>query len=90
MDWFVQFHQAGADHLIRVKTPEEAIELACRLLDDGRDVWAIGTGSLTDTIAKDQIARIYQIWLRAKPHTRWRGVEIQTSQNSSQIDPPRP
>jgi len=67
MDWFVQYHQAGADHLIRVKTPEEAIELACRLLDDGRDVWAIGTGSLTDTIAKDQIARIYEIWLRAKP-----------------------
>ena len=67
MDWFVQYHKSGADHLIRAKTPEEAIELACRLLDEGCDVWGIGTGPLTDSIAKDQIARIYQIWLKARP-----------------------
>jgi len=67
MTWFVQYHQSGTDHLIRAKTPEEAIETACHLIDDGCEVWAIGTGPLTDTIAKDQIARIYEIWVRARP-----------------------
>jgi len=66
MTWFVQYQKSGTDHLIRANTPEEAIESACRLLDEGCDVLGIGTGPLTDSIAKDQIARIYEIWVRAK------------------------
>ena len=37
---------------------------------DGEDVYGIGSGSLADTITKDQISRIYAIWVRAKPRSR--------------------
>ena len=47
-------------------TPESAIETACHLIDEGSDVFGIGTGPLTDTIAGNQIARIYAIWAREK------------------------
>jgi len=67
MAWFVQYEHAGTDHIVREKTPELAIETACRLIDDGCDVFGIGTGPLTDSIGKDQIARIYEMWTRARP-----------------------
>ena len=67
MPWFVQYEQSGLDHLVRAKTPEQAIETACRLLDGGCEVFGIGTGPLTDSIGKDQIARIYEMWVRARP-----------------------
>ena len=51
---------------MRAPTPEAAIEPACRLLDEGSDVFGIGTGPLTDTIARNEIARIYAIWVRGK------------------------
>jgi hypothetical protein len=35
-------------------------------MDDGCDVYSIGTGPLTDSIAKDEIARIYALWAREK------------------------
>ena len=54
------------DHIVRHATPELAIEAACRLIDDGCDVYGIGTGPLTDSIAKDQIARIHGFWAREK------------------------
>jgi hypothetical protein len=47
-------------------SPERAIEAACRLIDDGVDVYGIGTGDLSDSIAGDQIARIHAIWARSK------------------------
>ena len=68
MTWFVQYHQSGTSHLVLSETPEQAIKTACGLLDDGCDVYRIGTGPLTDSIGKEQIARIYEIWARAKPH----------------------
>jgi hypothetical protein len=43
-----------------------AIRAACRLIDHGYDVYGIGTGPLTDSIGKEQIARIYAMWARAK------------------------
>jgi hypothetical protein len=43
-----------------------AIEAACRLIDDGCDVYGIGTGPLTDTIERDRIDRIHEGWTRAK------------------------
>ena len=47
-------------------SPETAIENACRLIDDGHDVFGIGTGALADSIEPEQIARIYAMWRRAK------------------------
>jgi len=47
-------------------SPERAIENACRLIDEGHDVFGVGTGALTDSIEREQIARIYAMWARAK------------------------
>ena len=67
MDWHVQYRKDGADHLAMHPSPERSIEAACRLIDDGCDVYGIGTGPLTDSIAREEIARIYAFWARAKP-----------------------
>ena len=68
MTWFVQYKQVDSDHLVQTGTPEQAVETACRLLDDGCDVYGIGTGPLTDSIGKEQITRIYEMWDRTKPN----------------------
>jgi hypothetical protein len=65
--WFVRYIKSAADYIVRMGTPEQAIETACRLLDDGCDVYGVGTGPLTDSIGKDEIARIYDMWVRARP-----------------------
>jgi hypothetical protein len=52
---------------VRMRTPEQAIEMACLLLGEGCDVYGIGTGPLTDSIGKGEIARIYDMWVRARP-----------------------
>jgi hypothetical protein len=36
-------------------------------MDDGTDVFGIGSGSLSDSIDREQIARIYRLWIRATP-----------------------
>ena len=66
MTWHVQYREGAADHIERFGGPELAIEAACRLIDEGRDVYGIGTGPLTDSIGKDEIAKIYAMWDRAK------------------------
>jgi hypothetical protein len=66
MPWHVQYRKDATDHIERYPSPERAIEAACRLIDDGRDVYGVGTGPLTDSIEKEQIARIYAMWARAK------------------------
>jgi hypothetical protein len=67
MNWHVQYHRdSTVAHLARFPSPERAIEAACHLLDEGWVVFGIGTGPLTDSIGKEQIARIYEIWVRAK------------------------
>jgi hypothetical protein len=70
MTWHVQYRQAATDHVDQHPSPERAIEAACRLIDAGHDVFGIGTGPLTDSIGKVEIARIYAIWARAKPAAR--------------------
>jgi hypothetical protein len=67
MTWHVQYRKDAIDHVARHPSPELAIEAACRLIDDGCDVYGIGTGPLTDSIARDEIARIYEFWVKAKP-----------------------
>jgi hypothetical protein len=64
MTWHVQYRWAAVDHVVRYPGPELAIEAACHLIDDGCDVYGIGTGPLTDAVGKeDEIARIYAPWV---------------------------
>lgn len=67
MFWHVQYQHCGEDRVARFDSPELAIEAACGFMDDGCTVLGLGMGSLDDTIAADQIARIYAIWKRANP-----------------------
>jgi hypothetical protein len=62
MTWHVQFRQDGTDPIVRLPSPDQAIEVAYRLLDDGWDAYCVGTGPVTDSITKEQIARIYDQW----------------------------
>jgi hypothetical protein len=62
MDWHVQFRRNGAECIKMYASAELAIEAACLLIDDGCDVHGIGTGPLSDSIGKDEIARIYGMW----------------------------
>ena len=64
MTWHVQYRKGGSDHIVMAATPESAIETACHLIDEGSDVFGIGTGPLSDSIARDEIARIHAIWAR--------------------------
>lgn len=66
MVWHVQYRKDGTQHVVRHPTPEAAIEDACKLIDCGCDIFGIGTGPLTDSIAKDEIAKIYCFWVREK------------------------
>jgi len=66
MVWHVKYRYQAVDHIERYPTPERAIEEACRLIDQGREVRGIGTGPLSDSIRRDQIDLIYGIWVRAK------------------------
>ena len=67
MTWHIQYRQGTTDHIVRHPSPEGAIEAACRLIDEGWDVFGIGTGELRDSVGRETIARIYDIWVRAKP-----------------------
>ena len=67
MPWFVRYRESAADLIVRMRTPQQAIETACRLLDDGADVYAIGTGPLTNSIERAQIDRIYEMWVKTRP-----------------------
>ena len=66
MIWHVQYRIESADHVERHPSPEQAIEAACRLIEEGCDVYGIGTGPMTETIGKDEIARIYAMWVRER------------------------
>ena len=68
MEWHVQFRGSGADQVLWRKTPELAIEAACRLMDDGLDVFGIGVGDFTDSVGKVEIAKIYALWNGASPN----------------------
>ena len=68
MTWHVQFTKlGGVTEIVRFTTPERAIEEACRMLDDGYDVFGIGTGPLSDSIDRGQITRIHEIWKAGRP-----------------------
>jgi hypothetical protein len=64
MTWHVQYRSGATDHLVQHPTPEAAIEAACHLIDDGCDVYGIGTGPLTDSIGRIEIGRIHAFWAK--------------------------
>jgi hypothetical protein len=75
MTWHVQFTEpGGSTGIVRFPTPEHAIEEACRMLDDGCDVFGIGTGPLSDSIDRGHIKRIHEMWKKAhgdQPTAPW-------------------
>jgi hypothetical protein len=62
MTWHVLYRDHAGDQIVRHPSPEETIKVACLLLDDGCEVYGIGTGPLSDSIGKDEIARIHDLW----------------------------
>ena len=70
MTWHVQYREDAIPRIAMHASPEQAIEAACGLIDDGCDVYGIGTGPLTDSVGQVEIARIYAIWAKAKPRCR--------------------
>jgi hypothetical protein len=66
MEWHVQYRSGGVSCVVWHSTPEGAIEAACRLVDEGGDVFGIGMGSPEDSVDRDQVARIYALWARSK------------------------
>jgi hypothetical protein len=66
MEWHVQFRRNAVEHIVWHRNPEDAIEAACLLIDDGVDVFGIGMGPPTGSIDREYVNRIYAIWARAK------------------------
>jgi kynurenine formamidase len=66
MTWHVQYRTGTASEVALHATPESAIEAACHLIDQGVEVFGISFGSLDDSIACDQIAAIYALWVRPR------------------------
>ena len=66
-DWHVQYRKDKSENVGWFATPEAAIEKACGLIDDGCDVYGIGSGPLGDSISTDQIIKIYALWAKANP-----------------------
>jgi hypothetical protein len=66
MTWYVRFRFDGSGHIDRYPTREAAMEAACRLIKDKVDVYGLGTGPLANSLDKDQIAHIYELWARTE------------------------
>ena len=63
MTWHIQYRKDAIDRIEIHPSPERAIEAACRLIEEGHDVYGVGNGPLTDSIDREQIARIYAMWV---------------------------
>jgi hypothetical protein len=66
MTWHVRFRFDGTNNIARYPTELAAIEAACRLIDDGCRVFGIGPRSRGDTLDKDQIACVHELWTKSK------------------------
>jgi hypothetical protein len=64
MEWYVQSRSGGVEHVVMHPTPEAAIAGACQMMDEGGDVFGLGTDSLDGTLDRRETARIYAIWAR--------------------------
>jgi hypothetical protein len=68
MNWHVQYREGVKSHSAKFQDPDQAIEAACHLLDHGSDVYRIGTRPKSEAMDREQIARIYANWVRARYH----------------------
>jgi hypothetical protein len=68
MSWHVEYLKDTKNHVVLYESPEAAIKAACRLIDMGIDVHAIGNGRLNESIDRAQIAKIYDLWHRTQRH----------------------
>jgi hypothetical protein len=68
MNWQVQYREGLKSHVARFESPDKAIEAACHLLDHGTDVYRIRTRPSAESMGREQIARIYATWVRARYH----------------------
>ena len=66
MIWPVKYRDDAIDYIASYPSPERAIDAACLLIDHGCDVYGLGTEASADTMGRDEIARIYFIWARAR------------------------
>jgi mannose/fructose/N-acetylgalactosamine-specific phosphotransferase system component IIB len=61
--WSIRYRDS-ADHVARALTPEDAIATACRLIEEGFDVYAIDCGQMKEFMGKSQLVRIHDIRTR--------------------------
>jgi hypothetical protein len=66
MDWFIQYRSGETDNVARHNSLDGAIESACKLLDDGCDVFSIGYQTIDNAVSKQDIESVYSIWVSAK------------------------
>jgi CheY-like chemotaxis protein len=66
MIWHIQYRDGPNDYMASHSKPERAIEAACLLIDHGCEVYGIVTEPFTETVGRDEIARIHAIWARAQ------------------------
>ena len=60
--WHVSYRSGATDNILLCLCRNDAIDAACRLIDHGCDVYAIGTGPLTDSMSRVEIDRMYIVW----------------------------
>jgi hypothetical protein len=87
MTWHVQYRSCGADLVARFASPELAIEGACGFIDAGDDVYGIGTGPLSDSIGKEQIAKIHALWSNAATIL---AAKLRQEQNAAPVPKAKP
>ena len=66
MSWHIQYRDDTKDYIVWHASAALAIEAACCLMDDGYDVYGIGTGPLADAIGPVEIALICATWVRTR------------------------
>jgi hypothetical protein len=67
MNWRVEYHEGPARKTLRYHTPEQAVTGACTMLDDGHDVFEIGSDEFAVTAGPAEIAKIYAMWIKTLP-----------------------
>ena len=61
----IRYNRDAEDHLESHTSAESAIEAACLLIDQGCDVYGIWTGCLTEVVEREEIIRIYGLWIKS-------------------------
>jgi hypothetical protein len=66
-EWFFRYRADGVEKVMRFATSNATIDAACRHIERGGVVHAIGATDLPMALAdSSEIARIYEIWKRVR------------------------